>query len=284
MLREAEEVCETVKESKDLKHMLEDCRILLHLDCKQEHKKLGTTLELLQWKASKGFSNTGFEELLKLIKNLLREGNTVPETTYEARCAVCPLGLEAQKIHACPNDCILYRGKEYDNLDAYPVCKACRYKIPREDPGDVEGVHTKKRVPAKVMWYFPIIPRLKCLFMNKTNAKLMRWHKETKKQDNMLRHPADGSQWTKVDRTFHTFADDARNIRFGLSMDGMKPFGEQSSGHSTWPVTLCIYNLSPWLCMKRKFIMMPVLIPSPKQSGNEIDVYLKPLVDDLLLL
>jgi hypothetical protein len=36
--------------------------------------------------------------------------------------------------------------------------------------------------------------------------------------------------------------------------------------------------------MKRKFIMMPVLIPSPKQSGNEIDVYLKPLVDDLLLL
>ena len=30
--------------------------------------------------------------------------------------------------------------------------------------------------------------------------------------------------------------------------------------------------------------MMPVLIPSPKQHGNDIDVYLKPLVDDLLLL
>ena len=113
----------------------------------------------------------------------------------------------------------------------------------------------KKRVPAKVMWYFPLIPRLKYLFMNKTNAKLMRWHKE-RKQDNMLRHPADGSQWRKVDRTFPTFANDARNIRFGLSTDGMNPFGEQSSGHSTWPVTLCIYNLPPWLCMKRKFIMM----------------------------
>jgi hypothetical protein len=36
--------------------------------------------------------------------------------------------------------------------------------------------------------------------------------------------------------------------------------------------------------MKRKFIMMPVLIPAPKQPGNDIDVYLKPLVDDLLLL
>jgi len=36
--------------------------------------------------------------------------------------------------------------------------------------------------------------------------------------------------------------------------------------------------------MKRKFIMMPVLIPGPKQPGNDIDVYLKPLVNDLLLL
>ena len=91
----------------------------------------------------------------------------------------------------------------------------------------------KKRVPAKVMWYFPLIPRQKCLFMNKTNAKLMRWHKKDHKQDNILRHPADGSQWRKVDRTFPIFTNDARNIRFGLSTDGMNSFGEQSSGHST---------------------------------------------------
>ena len=30
--------------------------------------------------------------------------------------------------------------------------------------------------------------------------------------------------------------------------------------------------------------MMPVLILGPKQPGNDIDVYLKQLVDDLLLL
>ena len=86
-----------------------------------------------------------------------------------------------------------------------------------------------------------------------------------------------------MDITFPTFAADARNIRFGLSTDGMNPFGEQSSDHSTWPVTLFIYNLSPWLCMKWKFIMMLVLIPVPKQP-IDIDVYLKPLIDDLLLL
>ena len=61
------------------------------------------------------------------------------------------------------------------------------------------------------------------------------------------------------------------------------PSDAPSSGHSTglWHY---VYNLPPWLCMKRKFIMMPVLIPSPKQPGNDIDVNLKPLINDLLLL
>jgi hypothetical protein len=36
--------------------------------------------------------------------------------------------------------------------------------------------------------------------------------------------------------------------------------------------------------MKRKFIMMPLLIPGPKQPAHDIDLYLKPLVDNLLLL
>ena len=36
--------------------------------------------------------------------------------------------------------------------------------------------------------------------------------------------------------------------------------------------------------MKRKFILMPLLIQGPKQPGNDIDVYLRPLVDELLTL
>jgi hypothetical protein len=36
--------------------------------------------------------------------------------------------------------------------------------------------------------------------------------------------------------------------------------------------------------MKQKFIMMHVLIQGPKQPGNDIDVYLRPLVEELLLL
>ena len=36
--------------------------------------------------------------------------------------------------------------------------------------------------------------------------------------------------------------------------------------------------------MKKKYIMMPVLIQGPKQPGNDIDVYLRPLVEELLQL
>jgi hypothetical protein len=63
-------------------------------------------------------------------------------------------------------------------------------------------------------------------------------------------------------------------MRFGLSTNGMNPFGKWGSSHSTWPVTICMFNLLSWLCMKRKYIMMPVLIQRPKQSDNDIDVYL----------
>jgi hypothetical protein len=75
-----------------------------------------------------------------------------------------------------------------------------------------------------------------------------------------------------------------RNIRFRLSTDRMNPFGETCSSHSTWPITLFIYNLLSWLCMKRKFIMMHLLISGSVQVVNDIDVYLQPLIDDLLVL
>ena len=148
----------------------------LHPNCVGDKKKLGTTLELLQWKAENGISDKGFGKLLVMIKNMLPKDNKLPESTYEAKKVVCPLDLEVQKIHACPNDCILYCSA-YEDLNACPLYSALRYKIRRDDPGDVDGEPPRKRVPAKVMWYAPIIPRLKYLFRNEDHAKLMRWHK-----------------------------------------------------------------------------------------------------------
>ena len=91
-------------------------------------------------------SDKGFDELLCLVKKLLPKSKTLPETTYEAKQIVFLLGLEVQKIQACPNDCILYRN-EYEDLEACSVCNASRYKTKRDDNGDVEGEPKKKSPP-----------------------------------------------------------------------------------------------------------------------------------------
>ena len=104
---------------------------------------------------------------------MLSKDNELPSTMYEAKQVVCPLGLEIQKIHACPNDYILYHGEEYEKLDACPVCHASWYKIRRDDLGDVEGERPMKKIPAKIMWYAPIIPCLKRLFRNKKTCKIV---------------------------------------------------------------------------------------------------------------
>jgi hypothetical protein len=69
-------------------------------------------------------SDKAFEGMLKNVKENLPENNELLSTTYEAKQTVCPLGLEVQKIHAYPNDCISYRGTKHENLEACPVCKS----------------------------------------------------------------------------------------------------------------------------------------------------------------
>jgi hypothetical protein len=126
--------CESEKEREKLECMLDDHKKNLYPNCEDGQKKLGSTLELLQWKAESDLSNKGFKKLLKIMKKILPKDNELPASTYEAKKIVCPLGLEVQKIHACINDYILYRG-EYENLNACPVCSAFWYKIRRDDPG-----------------------------------------------------------------------------------------------------------------------------------------------------
>jgi hypothetical protein len=102
--------CQSEKEK--LERMLDDHKKNLYPNCKDGLQKMGSTLELMQWNAETGLSDKGFEKLLKFVKKMLPKDNELSASTYKAKKIVCPLGLEVQEIHACPNDCILYRGEE----------------------------------------------------------------------------------------------------------------------------------------------------------------------------
>ncbi|XP_021749396.1 uncharacterized protein LOC110715131 [Chenopodium quinoa] len=122
------------------------------------------------------------------------------------------------------------------------------------------------------------------MYSNPDEANKLTWHKFGQKNDGLLRHPADSLQWRLVDEKWSDFGREERNLCLAMSTDGMNPYGSLSSRHSTWPVMLAIYNLPPSLCMKRKYIILSLIIPGPTQPGNDICVYLAPLIDDLLLL
>ena len=83
-IRDAQRECESEKEKIKFDRMLEDHKKLLYPTCDAGQKKLGTTLELLQWKAKNGVSDKGFMELLKIQKKILPKDNELPSTTYEA--------------------------------------------------------------------------------------------------------------------------------------------------------------------------------------------------------
>jgi hypothetical protein len=58
----------------------------------------------------------------------------------------------------------------------------------------------------------------------------------------------------------------------------MNPFNERMSDHSTWLVILTMYNIPTWLCQKRKYLFLTVLISGPRQPGIDIDVFLEPVM------
>ncbi|GJW26315.1 putative vacuolar protein sorting-associated protein [Tanacetum coccineum] len=98
----------------------------------------------------------------------------------------------------------------------------------------------------------------------------LRWHATRRITDGVLRHPADSQAWRTIDEKFPKIAEDPRNLRLGISADGVD-VNTGNRHHSVWPVLTVIYNLPPWLCMKRKFIMLSVLISG--YPGNDIDVF-----------
>ncbi|XP_028119696.1 uncharacterized protein LOC114317185 [Camellia sinensis] len=74
---------------------------------------------------------------------------------------------------------------------------------------------------------------------------------------------------------------DPQKVRRGLTTDGFNPFRNMTTSYSMWPVILMPYNLPSWKCMKEPFSMMSLLIPGQSAPRRDIDVYLRPLIEEL---
>jgi hypothetical protein len=83
--------------------------------CPKHWTALCFNLQLLMLKAYHGWTDTSFNDLLRILGDMYPEGNKVPANTYRAKKLIRSVAMKLKKFHACPNHCILYRGK-YENL------------------------------------------------------------------------------------------------------------------------------------------------------------------------
>ena len=77
---------------------------------------------------------------------------------------------------------------------------------------------------------------------------------------------------------------ESRNVRLELCTDCFSPFGGLLTSYSSCPVFVTLYDLSPSMCMKRDNLFLSLLIPTSKNLKKYLDIYLRPLIDELKLL
>ena len=164
---------------------------------------------------------------------MMPTGNHLPENCRKARQVVTGLGmvdydrLDYDRIHACVNDCVLFRN-EHAGLDVCPECGEPRYK---------EGMQGTT-IPRKVLRHFPLIPRIQHMFRSRGTSELLTWHSTSRSNDGVMRVPADSPAWQHIEQTWPEFREGPRHLRFGLASDGVNPFGHRSTSWSTWPVVV----------------------------------------------
>ncbi|WMV18929.1 hypothetical protein MTR67_012314 [Solanum verrucosum] len=187
-------------------------------------RKLSTLIKLLHIKSIGQWSNASFTMLLKMLKeDLLPDGSNLPDSYYKAKKVIRKLGLSYQNIDACKNNCILY-WKDDKILELFKVCGASRWKENQRN-GEAQSKRGKK-IPCKILHYFPLKPRLQRLFMSSKTSSLMRWHHDERVDDGIMRHPVDSVAWKRLDELHPSFGIEPCNVRLGLASDGWSTKGK----------------------------------------------------------
>ncbi|GJW51079.1 uncharacterized protein Tco_0092430 [Tanacetum coccineum] len=239
----------------------------------QKFSTLEIATRLLNWKAECNVPEATYNRALSLFKDMLPDGNQLVRNFYDTKKILSKLDLPREKIHACKNHCMLFYGKvDY----VLTKCKVCGHSLYKKGG--------RNNVPNLVLTCFPIAPRLQRMYMSKKMSKEMTWHHDHKTDSNKMVHPSDGKAWKHFDSTHPTFSKEIRNVRLGLCTDGFNPNNSNSNPYSLWPVFLTIYNLPPWMSLKDAHVKLSLVIPGRKNPGQNLDVFLQPLIKELKTL
>ncbi|KAM0013959.1 putative Transposase-associated domain-containing protein [Helianthus debilis subsp. tardiflorus] len=150
---------------------------------------LSTATRLLNWNSDCNVSDSTFDKLPLIIKDILPDGAKLPRNFYETKKMLKLLELSSQRIHVCENHCMLFNEDNY-YLNHCIVCNESRYK----------GKGNK--VPKLAMTYMLVGPRLQRLFYSKKTAQHMTWHADRRRKPGTMSHPSDVRRGTMLTRCF----------------------------------------------------------------------------------
>ncbi|KAL0345547.1 UNVERIFIED_CONTAM: hypothetical protein Sradi_4386000 [Sesamum radiatum] len=112
----------------------------------------------------------------------------------------------------------------------------------------------------------------------------MMWHATHQKEEGSMCYPSDVEAWKYFDWMYPSFAEESRNVSLGLCTDNFAPHDQYDRTYSCWPVIITSYNLPSGMCMCYEYIFFTMVIPGPSNPKHLINVYLKPLMEELLQL
>ncbi|RYQ90476.1 hypothetical protein Ahy_B09g096558 [Arachis hypogaea] len=224
---------EPSREACNFHDLLDDGEQELYPGC-SKFSKLSFLVRLYHIKSMCGVSDKAFRKILELLAEAFEHAR-IPSTVHDAKKVIRKLGLAYKKIDACPNDCMLYQGSD-EELTKYKRCGTSRWKhkTKKNSRVRINMVVKKNGKPqaAKILHYFPLIPRVQRLYMYSKTAIDMLWYKRGPNSDGMYRHPRDAEAWKSFDRRYPDFSGDPRSGRLALASDGFNPFGNMSLKYS----------------------------------------------------
>ena len=226
-------------------------------------------LSMVRWFERSKISRDNYELLRRIVRTYL--GVQLPSLRRKTERIEKMTGMGPRFIHCCINTCIAFTGTHAERTDC-PHCGEDRYV----DDGN------KAR---KTFVYIPLTNRLRLQYRNAVRAKALVEYRR-----NLLERAQAAGQDELADffhghlyNDFHVkklgLFQDPHDIALHMSLDGVQLTNMRH--HEVTPVIFMNLNLPPEERYLVKNILAGLVIPGPNKP-QEIDTFLRPLVDELL--
>jgi hypothetical protein len=115
---------------------------------------------LIAFKSKYNFSNQCYNDIKKLIIDLIPVKHNMPKDLYQSKKIVSGLRMNYEKIDAYEKNCMLSWKERKDDTECMYCSRSIYVKVINED-----GASITTKVAVKQLCYIPITPRLKRLFL-----------------------------------------------------------------------------------------------------------------------